>query len=56
MLKLQEEIDSHMHNSDVGYETLSEMKYLDMFLKEVSCHLLFKHLISSKNLMIVIFN
>lgn len=54
MLKLQEEIDFHMHNSDVDYETLSEMKYLDMFLKEVSSHVLFEHLISNKNLMIVI--
>ncbi len=47
MLKLQEEIDFYMYNSDADYETLSEMKYLDMFLKEVSCHILFKHLISS---------
>jgi len=35
MLRLQEEIDSCVQNSDVDYETLADMRYLDFFLKEV---------------------
>jgi cytochrome P450 len=35
MLKLQDEIDSHLQNTDenVDYEILADMKYLDYFLK-----------------------
>ena len=37
MLKLQDEIDIHLPNIDesLDYDTISNMKYLDMFLKEV---------------------